>query len=160
MCDYSLAVFPNRLAVEGERLVVHQFRTGSKGLAAFVDLQPAEPPLQPFEPCVRNTLWQRFKSIFEEPYCPNISAVCVPPGARLLLKNVPEDLQRRWNVKEEESVSFVEISAMENTYRDAVQFGDGRQVILQDLREGMLLRVLSLGGVETGDEQESLVRSA
>ena len=33
MCDYSLAVLPKRLAVEGEELIVHRFRTGSIGLA-------------------------------------------------------------------------------------------------------------------------------
>jgi len=34
MCDYSLACFPNRLAVEGEQLVVHRFQTGALGLAS------------------------------------------------------------------------------------------------------------------------------
>ena len=33
MCDYSLAHFPNRLAVEGEQLVVHRFATRTLGLA-------------------------------------------------------------------------------------------------------------------------------
>ena len=33
MCDYSLAGLPNRLAVEGEQLVVHRFQTGAMGLA-------------------------------------------------------------------------------------------------------------------------------
>jgi hypothetical protein len=28
MCDYSLAGVPNRLAVEGEELVVHRFPNG------------------------------------------------------------------------------------------------------------------------------------
>ena len=32
MCDYSLAGIPNRLAVEGEQLVVHRF-PASMGLA-------------------------------------------------------------------------------------------------------------------------------
>ena len=31
MCDYSLAHFPNRLAVAGEELVVHRFNTGTLG---------------------------------------------------------------------------------------------------------------------------------
>ena len=34
MCDYSLAGIPNRLAVEGERLVACRFSTGSMGLAS------------------------------------------------------------------------------------------------------------------------------
>jgi hypothetical protein len=32
MCDYSLAHFLNRLAVEGEELVVHRFDTYALGL--------------------------------------------------------------------------------------------------------------------------------
>ena len=32
MCDYSLAHFPNRLAVEGEPLIVHRFGGGALGL--------------------------------------------------------------------------------------------------------------------------------
>jgi hypothetical protein len=34
MCDYSLLHFPNRLAVNGEELIVHRFSSGSIGLAA------------------------------------------------------------------------------------------------------------------------------
>jgi hypothetical protein len=34
MCDYSLAHYPNRLAVEGEQLVVHRFSSGTLGLAS------------------------------------------------------------------------------------------------------------------------------
>jgi hypothetical protein len=38
MCDYSLHVFPNRLASEGEELVVHRFGGTSLGLASRSDL--------------------------------------------------------------------------------------------------------------------------
>ena len=31
MCDYSLAGIPNRLAVEGEELMVFRFSTGALG---------------------------------------------------------------------------------------------------------------------------------
>ena len=41
MCDYSLMSFPNRLATEGEELLVHRFSSGAKGLAALSDLQRA-----------------------------------------------------------------------------------------------------------------------
>ena len=34
MCDYSLAGVPNRLAMEGEELVVHRFPTGAPGLTS------------------------------------------------------------------------------------------------------------------------------
>ena len=42
MCDYSLCGLPTRLAVEGEELVVHRFRSGSMGLASPADLRPAD----------------------------------------------------------------------------------------------------------------------
>ena len=78
----------------------------------------------------------------------------MPPGAHLLLKNIPVELQRQWRVQDDASAFFVQVSATENAYRDAVQFPNGRQVLLQSLREGMLVQVLSLGGVEAVDEQD------
>jgi len=39
MCDYSLQGLPNRLAIEGEELVVHRFTTGAIGLAARKELE-------------------------------------------------------------------------------------------------------------------------
>jgi hypothetical protein len=152
MCDYSLAVLPNRLAVRGEELVVYRFPTASKGLAAPADLRAAE---QPLEPAPRKSLWKRFKDFFDaSPHFSNVAAVCVPPGAHLLLKNISADLQRQWRVQDHASVFFVQASAAENTYRDAIQFPDGRQVLLQNLREGMLVQVLSLGGIEAVEEQD------
>ena len=70
MCDYSLAGVPNRLAVEGEQLVVHRF-PHSLGLAS-----PS--------PSLAQTSSQK-----------TTPAVCVAPGARLLLRDIPEDLTIR-----------------------------------------------------------------
>jgi len=44
MCDYSLHHFSNRLAVEGEQLLVHRFPTGTLGLASPFDLWTPEEP--------------------------------------------------------------------------------------------------------------------
>lgn len=144
MCDYSLAGLPNRLAVEGEDLVVNQFRTGSKGLASLPDIQAARTLEE-----APKSLWQWIKTALEDSRpCGKVAAVCVPPGARLLLKNIPADLQRRWNIGDEEKAVFVQLSAAENTYRDAVQFGRGTQVRLQELRDGMLVQVISLEGAD------------
>jgi hypothetical protein len=38
-----------------------------------------------------------------------------------------------------------------------LQFKDQRQVLLQELREGMCLQVVSLGGSESGDEYDYVV---
>jgi len=39
MCDYSLGGLANRLAVDGEELIIHRFTTNSIGLASAADLQ-------------------------------------------------------------------------------------------------------------------------
>lgn len=43
MCDYSLHDIKNRLANEGEELVVNKFHTGSKGLVSAADLEAVQP---------------------------------------------------------------------------------------------------------------------
>jgi len=147
MCDYSLAGIPNRLAVDGEELVVHRFPTHSVGLASRADLLP-QPNATPNE----QSVWQRIK-YFLAPKLdhPNAVAVCIPPGARLHVRNIPSDLQRKWNIGAEETVTFVQTST-EPTYRDAVCFSNGRQVSLQRLTEGMPVRVISLGGDQSPSE--------
>jgi hypothetical protein len=145
MCDYSLGGIPNRLAVEGEELVAHRFVTGSMGLASEADLRPPE-----MAQTVRNkSFWQIVKSVFEgRPRCHEPAAVCIPPGARLIVKNISEDLRRKWGVEEEECVVFTQIGANAYSYRDAVQFRNGKQVLLQNLREGTRLQVLSMSGAD------------
>ena len=44
MCDYPLHGIPNRLAQEGEVLVVHRFDSGSKGLTSPEYLKPTAQP--------------------------------------------------------------------------------------------------------------------
>jgi hypothetical protein len=144
MCDYSLCGIPNRLAVEGEQLVVHKFSTGSMGLASPADLQVAV--AQAAEN--RKSFWQLVKEFFEPGHPAAVTpAVCIPPGAQLVVKDVPIDLQRQWQVAEREAVLFTQISADVNSYRDAIRFRNGYQIRLQDLREGMRVEVISLAGV-------------
>jgi hypothetical protein len=134
MCDYSLMAVPNRLAQEGEELVTHRFPTGSLGLASVDDLQRAT--------CVvrgRKTFWSALKDFFDPPQTNNVCAVCIPPGARLRLE--------QQNGQAEE-VTFTQISATTNSYRDAIRFSNGRQMRLQELREGMRVTVLDLSLAE------------
>jgi hypothetical protein len=126
MCDYSLAHFPNRLAVEGEQLVVHRFAAQTLGLA------PAR--------CG----WKQL--LFPS----RLTAVCVPPGARLRLHDMPQVLQRRLGVGAVEEVTFIEQSLEASTFRDGVRFANGREILLQQLTCGRRAEVLSLGG---GDEE-------
>jgi hypothetical protein len=144
MCDYSLGGLPNRLAMDGEELIVHRFPTHSIGLASAADLQI----MKIREARLRDqNLWQRISGLFVQGSdCRRVPAVCVPPGARLMLKGIPLDLRCRWSVGVDESVLFTQTSAEVNTYRDALRFPTGRQVLLQELREGMRVTVVSLGG--------------
>jgi len=142
MCDYSLGGIRNRLAVEGEDLLVYRFPTHSIGLASPADLRPAPKQATP----ARRSLWQRIYSFLSLTCECHAPAVCIPPGARLILKTIPADLQRRLQIGEKESVVFVQTSAEVNTYRDAVLFNNGKCVPLQQLREGMPVKVVSLGG--------------
>src|SRR5437016_2280107 len=117
MCDYSLAGFPNRLAVEGEQLVVHRFMTGAMGLASSC-------------PGIKQLFF---------PSC--TPAVCIPPGARLRLHDITLQWQQRLGVGEVEEVSFVQQSAEAFTYRDAVRFANGKELLLQYLRCGQRMDV-------------------
>ena len=116
MCDYSLAGIPNRLAIEGEQLIVHRFSTGSLGLAS-----PGSQMLSK-----------------------GTSAVCIPPGARLRLRDIPEALQLGLGLNATEEVTFVQLSAEAYQYRDAVRFQNGREILLQRLGCGQQVEVLSL----------------
>jgi hypothetical protein len=128
MCDYSLAGIPNRLAAEGEELMVYRFSTGARGLTSG-----------------DASLWRLwFKKT---------PAVCVPPGARLLLRDIPKDLQRQFDVHATEKVTFVQTSAEAFEYRDAVRFRNGREVLLQRLTCGQRMEVLSLCSGDSSEEK-------
>lgn len=127
MCDYSLMSVPNRLAREGEELVVDRFSTGSMGFAS--------PSTQ------ARGWWERLKDFFNPG--PKV-AVCIPPGARLVLRDIPRELQTEWRVSAVEEVTFTQLSAAVNHYRDAVRFASGKEVLLQRLRSGQHARVLDL----------------
>ncbi|MCC6861521.1 MAG: hypothetical protein IT158_23330 [Bryobacterales bacterium] len=139
MCDYSLHSVPNRLAREGEDLVVHRFSTGSIGLAPPEEVRRArEPQVRP------RGFWAAVKSFFNPDGDHPVPAVCIPPGARLMLQDIPESLRNNLGVSAQEEVTFTEITAAAFTYRDAVRFANGKEVRLQALREGQRVRVLSL----------------
>lgn len=144
MCDYSLYSVQNRLAVEGEHLIVHKFPMGSLGLASVAEIRCSQLTLAQ---APGPTLWQRIQSFFQDdPADSKICAVCIPPGAHLILKSIPRAMQQRYGVEEEEGVVFVQLSAEVNSYRDAIRFNNGSDVRLQDLREGQPVEVLSLAG--------------
>jgi hypothetical protein len=150
MCDYSLHSIPNRLAVEGEPLLVHRFPSGSLGLASQADRQPPqeEAPVHPVA-----GWWERIRSWLSPHAEQTVPAVCVPPGAQLVLRDIPRRLQQTLGVGAEEGVTFVQLSAEAYGYRDAVRFRNGRAVLLQRLEVGQRVDVLCLASGEAEAQQ-------
>ena len=140
MCDYSLMSFPNRLAREGEGLVVHRFCSGSLGLASPADLQPKQTGVPPVR-----SWWAAIRNFFALEGERSVPAVCIPPASRLILQDIPERMQAEYKIEAEEEVVFQQIGTDVNTYRDAVQFQNGRVLRLQELREGQRVTVLDVG---------------
>jgi hypothetical protein len=143
MCDYSLMSIPNRLAVEGEDLVTHWFPSGSLGLASPRDV--CRTNLQEAE---SQGFWSALKNSFKPIRANPVPAVCVPPGARLMVQDIPAFLQRALRLGPTEEVTFTQLSASAYNYRDAIRFKNGRKVLLQDLCEGQRVRVVDLASAE------------
>ncbi len=147
MCDYSLMAVPNRLAREGEELVTHRFPTGSLGMASPADIKRVADPPAP----IQRSFWCAVKDFFNPPKTEPVPAVCIPPGARLKMSDIPSRLQHDLGVGPVEDVTFTQITAAVNSYRDAVRFPNGREVRLQELREGQRVTVLDLSAAEELD---------
>ena len=139
ICDYSLSGIQNRLAVEGETLIVHQFHTGSKGLTSPEYLKPAPSP---------KGLLAVLKTLVGRNSPPQACAVCIPDGARLTLEGISEKLQEAYHLSPVEKVTFRQLSAKAGSYRDAVEFSNGRNVLLQELEEGLHVQVCELSPAE------------
>lgn len=147
MCDYSLMAVPNRLAQEGEDLVAHRFPTGSLGLASPADLKRILEPT----PVSQRSFWCAIKAFFNPLRAEPVPAVCIPPGARLKLQDIPARIQSDYGVGPVEDVTFTQLSAAPNSYRDAVRFANGRELRLQELREGQRVQVIDLSLAEDLD---------
>lgn len=162
MCDYSLMGLPSRLAVKEEELMVHRFPTGSLGLAAPSDLEKGNPSTQ--QP---KSIWTSVKAFFNPPEQRPVPSVCIPPGATLVVEDIPASLQRALGVGRIELVTFTMIAPPQNgsvqceatgSHRDAVRFRNGREVRLQDLREGQRMWVMDLGAETTTPFREAISR--
>ena len=149
MCDYSLMAFPNRLANCGEELVVHRFQSGSVGLAAASAL------------CKNNEssgsellgFWARFVKWFTPPAAQNCTAVCVPPGARLLVYDFAESEQQRMGLSGSvQEAVFTEIGT--TGYRDAIRLANGAELLLQKMKQGQRVRVMWLSSESEGSYPE------
>jgi hypothetical protein len=149
MCDYSLMAIPNRLAVPGEELIVHRFEAGSIGLASAFDLRR----IQECRKAQFRGVWPTIKAFFIPSDSRSIPAVCIPPGARLLISDIPAKLQRECGFQDDvQEAVFTQVTSAVNTFRDAVRFQNSVEVLLQRFEEGQRVRVLDLSLAE---EQET-----
>jgi len=138
MCDYSLYVFPNRLARDGEELVTYRFSSGCIGCVSASDIS---------EPQNRKTWlgrhWPQLKTWFFPREHDGPTAVCIPPGAQLALESVEAKLCRHLGLEENERAVFIHVTADEFSYRDGLRFRNGRQILLQRLPPGQRVRIVS-----------------
>lgn len=141
MCDYSLAIFPNRLATEGETLVTYRFSTGSIGFASPAEMRECRRT----SPSAPAGFWAKLQGWFipAATSC-TIPAVCIPPGARLQIDRIPERAQRLLAVDPGEEVTFTEVTAGWNQFRDALRLKNRKEVVLQSVGEGLQVHVVSL----------------
>src|ERR1700739_1774192 len=113
MCDFSLMGVPNRLACTGEELVTHRFHTGPMGLVSRADLR--QEPV-----AATGTFWATVKDWLAALKSKPVCAVCIPPGAQLMFREIAESLQRELNIDSAELATFTQVSAQTYSYRDAV----------------------------------------
>jgi hypothetical protein len=139
MCDYSLGGIRTRLAVEGEELVIHRFQTGSLGLASPAELEALQHEVS------------GWRSAFNT--ANSVCAVCIPPGARLVLRDIPQRLQSQLGLGEIEQVTFIQKDVPEFRHRDAVRFQNNQEILLQRLSQGQRAIVRSLSLEEEPEEQ-------
>ncbi len=124
MCDYSLQAAKSRPAVVGEKLVTHNFNTGTRGFTPIS--QDADGPV----------------------------AVCLLPGTEVAFDlpikvAIPYWCSATPDERPEEIYPAVAVFAQKNketpyTHLDCLQFADGRQVMLTQLEEGQTCSVLQL----------------
>ena len=147
MCDYSLHGIENRLAEKGEVLLVHRFYTGSKGLTSPEYLNT--PTATGFTKAILATLGIKFSVV-----PPKVCAVCIPDGAKLMLRGISPKLQQAHGLFTTEAVTFRQLSADAQTHRDAVEFKNGVKVRFQELEEGQSVEVLALSSEKAGVREE------
>jgi hypothetical protein len=150
MCDYSLYSIPNRLAQEGEDLVLHKFGTGSLGFVAAGDLIECEAA----EEKNSSSFWGAMKDWLLLPRnTAQIPAIYVPPGAQLLLDEIPASVQRSLCIQPCEVAVFIELHAQSYSYRDALLLPNATRVLLQDLPEGIHAIVLSTSSGHSREDE-------
>jgi hypothetical protein len=134
MCDYSLLNVKSRPAKVGDKLVTRDFGTGTRGFAAAEDAA---------------------------------MAVCILPGAELAFASVVTTTQSRFlfGWKKETlgyaTAVFRQVNKNEQCkHHDALEFPDGRLVLLTQLSAGQEATVLQLPALSAPGERDARTRRA
>jgi len=129
--------------------MVHKFEFGTTGLATASDVcemnRIKSEPVQGFRARLLRLL---------NPPADCCTVICIPPGARLIVSDISEKLQRKLRLDSPtQEVVFTQLDRRE--YRDAIRFANGRELSLQKLCEGQRVCVLALSAepVETLEEE-------
>ena len=70
------------------------------------------------------------------------TAVCVQCDTKLMVENIPPDVQLSIGVGPSEEVTFIRLDS--GLYRDGVRFRNGREISLQQLKTGVTVSVTHL----------------
>jgi hypothetical protein len=141
MCDYSLMMVPNRLAIEGEDLVAHRFQSGTKGFISCSDFAIWQAERR------SKSIWKRLTTCFSSAPDPT-PVVCIPPGARLLLEPASGFPRAQVYLASPKIVTFTQLSAEPNQHRDALRLDSGAILSVATLAEGQKVKVLRLSSSE------------
>lgn len=139
MCDYSLYTIQNRLAEEGEELILHKFETGTLGFASASDFSRAGS---------LNTRSRYFLGQYEG--LVGTAAYSTVHGDLRSSRNSLITERHSTNCADtpphrpKEIALFTEVSDRSYSYRDALLPPNGTRVLLQDLPAGLHALVLSL----------------
>jgi hypothetical protein len=154
MRQYSFSAIPTRLAREGEELVTHTFPDGSTGFVASENVQQDYRPRRMLR--TSRGIGRILNKILRiSSWTESVSAIYVPFGSRLILKNIPAEMQQKCGVQWEEGVIFSHVNKLPDSYRDGLDFSNGSQIYLRDLPEGAPLEVLSLASTDLPSCQEN-----
>jgi hypothetical protein len=157
MCDYSPHSIRNRLAEEGEDLVLHRFETGFFGFASAADLRECEAKTER----ASSSIWGVMKDWLLFPrHSERVPTICVPPGAQLLLRDIPAKVQASLCIRGSELAVFTELHARRYRFRDALLLPNATRVLLQDLPEGLHAVVLSMSLDTPSKEDVPAVRAS
>jgi hypothetical protein len=72
----------------------------------------------------------------------------------LLLRDIPDRLQRALGLSEVEEVTFTQLTAEAYHFRDAVRFKNSKELLLQHLRDGQHVTALALPTDESTTERD------